>query len=204
MVELGEHGFEARGGVGAGVDGLEAVRPEGEGHGGEVLGFVEMDGARLEIVERGAEAGEFELFFEDLAAGLFEEEVVGIVTMEDFVEKGGAGLDLALGTLRAAGWCLEDEAGDAGDFAELSAGELCGVHALDEVFEEVFLGEMGADGSLVEKESAAGVERESVVVLGRLDGFAGRAGNAEGHERAEAFMGEPAGEGEEKEMLAFP
>ncbi len=63
-----------------------------------------------------------------------------IVAFEDFEEESGTGLDVALAAAGFAGWGVEDEAGDAGDFPKLAAGELGGVHAGDEVFEEVFFG----------------------------------------------------------------
>lgn len=113
----------------------EALDEEGEAERGGAVEVADEGFAGGEAMEGGADAGELEFVFEDFAAGLFEEEVAGFVTAEDFKEERGADPLLAgRGTDAAgAGVALEDEAGDAGDFAEFAAAHFRGVEAGEDV-----------------------------------------------------------------------
>ena len=87
LVELLEHGFKPGSGIASRQCGGKAVCPEWECHGGEVFRFYKVHGHGLKLAEDGGEAGEFKLLFEDLALGLEEEKICGIVAVEDFEEQ---------------------------------------------------------------------------------------------------------------------
>jgi hypothetical protein len=77
------------------------------------------------------------LLLKNFPLGLEKEKIAGIVAFQHLEEQSRARLKLPLAALLTAGELLEDQSGDAGDFAELAAGEFGGVETGDEVFQEV-------------------------------------------------------------------
>jgi hypothetical protein len=74
---------------------------------------------------------------EDFAPSLVDEQVPRIKLDEDVVEECCACVELATG-LFVAWIALQNEPGNAGDFAKLRASEFADVGAFDGVFQETF------------------------------------------------------------------
>lgn len=107
-MEFFEHLFEPGGGVAGGQCGGQSIRPQGEGHRGELLCFDQAYWSLLEIDQGLPQSAVFELLFENFPLGLEKEQIVGIVAFEDFEKQSSAGLKLALSALLPAGQRLKD------------------------------------------------------------------------------------------------
>ena len=56
VIEFAQHGFQPCRGIGPDMGCLEALGPEGEGEGGELFGFLEVEGLCFDFAEGGGEA----------------------------------------------------------------------------------------------------------------------------------------------------
>lgn len=101
-----------------------------------------------------------------------------------------------------AGEAGGDEAGDAGDVAELAAGHLGGVEAGEKVGEKIVGSEQAEPVVFVEVEGRVGEQFEAVVVAGDVDGAWGALREAIGAESGEAFVDEAAFEEEGEPVVA--
>lgn len=90
---------------------------------------------RLHVVQGADQSGVFQLPFQDLCAGLREQQVVRIVTGEHVVQQSAAGLQLS-GRTWLSGKPLEHQPGDSGDFPKLSFSHFGGVDALSQIWEQ--------------------------------------------------------------------
>jgi hypothetical protein len=138
--------------------------------------------------------------FHHLAVSLKQQQIARIELAKHVVEQTGVDLDLAAG-LASAGIGLRDQAGDAGDLAELHLGELGEIDRARGVFEQALGVKEVRREDAVEFDGGGGEKFKAVVVGG--DGERGRTAlrDAERDDGSEPGVDKAAVERVDKDMM---
>ena len=143
-----------------------------------------------EAGEGAAEAAPLELPLQHLAVGLVEQQVLRVVLGEHLVEQAARRLEVA-GGLALPGEALEEQAGDAGDVAELPLRHLGRVEARRDVVGEAGGREEPRRQRLVERRRVGGEQLDPVVVHRQREGDRPQAGDPPGEERRQPLVDQP-------------
>ena len=146
--------------------------------------------------------GRFEPALQHFAHRLGQQQILGVVLREDLVEQRRRCLQLPrrIGFARIA---LEDETGDARDFAELPSAELGGVEPGQHVRLDARCREQPAELAQRERDRGRRQQPEAVVVRREAERARRRARQPVREQRREAEVREPALERVEKERMPF-